>query len=182
MATLNDNRINVHGATLTRRQFVKTGGALIVGFSLAGRSLWDKTAEAAAGTEFARRHAGELVVRDSRRQHDPHAHGQGGLRSDHSAHGVQADRRRGAERPVRGHYRGRDGRHRSDAGRRVFRGVPRVRRRQHSQGRGLHLSGAARSGGQQAPGGQEPAFGEGRRRVGRRQENLLRRARARASS
>src|SRR6266850_3731673 len=49
MATHNDHRINVHGATLTRRQFVKTGGALIVGFSLAGRSLWDKAAEAAAG-------------------------------------------------------------------------------------------------------------------------------------
>src|SRR5438876_1136645 len=48
MAKLNDHRINVHGATLTRRQFVKTGGALIVGFSLAGRSLWDKTTEAAA--------------------------------------------------------------------------------------------------------------------------------------
>src|SRR5437762_848487 len=49
MATDNDHgdhRINVHGATLTRRQFVKTGGALIVGFSLAGK--WDKTAEAAA--------------------------------------------------------------------------------------------------------------------------------------
>lgn len=49
MATVNDHCINVYGATLTRRQFVKTGGALIVGFSLAGRSLWDKTAEAAAG-------------------------------------------------------------------------------------------------------------------------------------
>src|SRR5439155_24300296 len=51
MATDNDHgdhRINVHGATLTRRQFVKTGGALMVGFSLAGRSLWDKTTEAAA--------------------------------------------------------------------------------------------------------------------------------------
>ena len=31
MATINDHRINVHGATLTRRQFVKTGGALVVG-------------------------------------------------------------------------------------------------------------------------------------------------------
>ena len=31
--------INVHGATLTRRQFVKTGGALVVGFSLVGRSV-----------------------------------------------------------------------------------------------------------------------------------------------
>src|SRR5438045_395428 len=48
MATFNNHR-NVHGATLTRRQFVKTGGALIVGFSLAGRNLWDKRVEAAAG-------------------------------------------------------------------------------------------------------------------------------------
>ena len=39
---------NVHGATLTRRQFVKTGGALIVGFSFAGRSVWERPAEAAA--------------------------------------------------------------------------------------------------------------------------------------
>jgi CO/xanthine dehydrogenase Mo-binding subunit len=38
---------NVHGATLSRRQFVKTGGALIVGFSLVGRSLFE-TASAAA--------------------------------------------------------------------------------------------------------------------------------------
>src|SRR5438876_6442325 len=51
MAKLNDHRINVHGATLTRRQFVKTGGALMVGFSLAGRSLWDKTTEAAAASK-----------------------------------------------------------------------------------------------------------------------------------
>src|SRR2546423_3281249 len=49
MATPNDHRINVHGATLTRRQFVKTGGALVVGFSLAGRNLWDAAAEAAPG-------------------------------------------------------------------------------------------------------------------------------------
>jgi len=49
MATLNDRRINVHGATLTRRQFVKTGGVLMVGFSIAGRSLWDGTAQAATG-------------------------------------------------------------------------------------------------------------------------------------
>ena len=52
MATDNDHgdhRLNVHGATLTRRQFVKTGGALVVGFSLAGRNLWDAAAEAAPG-------------------------------------------------------------------------------------------------------------------------------------
>src|SRR2546427_10731185 len=40
--------INVHGATLTRRQFVKTGGTLIVGFSFAGPKLLESTVEAAA--------------------------------------------------------------------------------------------------------------------------------------
>jgi CO/xanthine dehydrogenase Mo-binding subunit len=35
------------GATLTRRQFVKTGGALFVGFSLVRKGLWDETVEAA---------------------------------------------------------------------------------------------------------------------------------------
>src|SRR5262245_27958136 len=48
MATERTHHISVHGATLTRRQFVKTGGALIVGFSLAGRRLFEKTAQAAA--------------------------------------------------------------------------------------------------------------------------------------
>src|SRR5262245_26078329 len=43
------DHINVYGATLTRRQFVKTGGALFVGLSLAGRRVFDGvTAEAAA--------------------------------------------------------------------------------------------------------------------------------------
>jgi CO/xanthine dehydrogenase Mo-binding subunit len=40
---------NVHGAALSRRQFVKTGGALIVGFGLVGSRLFEKTAGAAAG-------------------------------------------------------------------------------------------------------------------------------------
>src|SRR4051812_18636396 len=48
MASLNQERINVHGATLTRRQFVKAGGALIVGFSLAGRSLFERVEAAVA--------------------------------------------------------------------------------------------------------------------------------------
>lgn len=38
---------NVHGATLTRRQFVKTGGALVVGFGLVGRELLDAPIAAA---------------------------------------------------------------------------------------------------------------------------------------
>src|SRR5438034_9135068 len=48
MATVREHRKNVHGATLSRRQFVKTGGALIVGFSLAGRTSWERSVEAAS--------------------------------------------------------------------------------------------------------------------------------------
>src|ERR1700757_1144846 len=47
MATITDHPINVHGATLSRRQFVKTGGALLVGIGLVGRRVWETTAEAA---------------------------------------------------------------------------------------------------------------------------------------
>jgi nicotinate dehydrogenase subunit B len=41
--------IDVSGATLTRRQFVKTGGALFVGVSLVGTELFTKSAKAAVG-------------------------------------------------------------------------------------------------------------------------------------
>ncbi len=40
-------QINVLGATLTRRRFVKAGGALVVGFGLVGRELFEGTANAA---------------------------------------------------------------------------------------------------------------------------------------
>src|SRR5271165_1519178 len=39
MATMSEQPGNVFGATLTRRQFVKTGGVLVVGFSLVGPEL-----------------------------------------------------------------------------------------------------------------------------------------------
>jgi len=39
MATMSEQPGNVFGATLTRRQFVKTGGALVVGFSLVGTEI-----------------------------------------------------------------------------------------------------------------------------------------------
>src|SRR4051812_3966887 len=42
--------IIVHGATLSRRQFVKTGGALFVGISVAGAILWEEPVTAAATT------------------------------------------------------------------------------------------------------------------------------------
>ena len=47
--------MNVLGATLTRRQFVKAGGALFVGVSLAGRELFETTAQAATAKTLARR-------------------------------------------------------------------------------------------------------------------------------
>lgn len=47
MATVNEHRINIHGATLSRRRFVKTGGALMVGVGLIGKRVWEHPAEAA---------------------------------------------------------------------------------------------------------------------------------------
>ena len=48
MAAHTQHGIDVHGATLTRRQFVKIGGALIVGVGLGGRTLFESPVEAAA--------------------------------------------------------------------------------------------------------------------------------------
>ncbi|MGB9284963.1 MAG: molybdopterin cofactor-binding domain-containing protein, partial [Candidatus Sulfotelmatobacter sp.] len=39
MATMSENPRNFVGPTLSRRQFVKAGGALVVGFSLVGPEL-----------------------------------------------------------------------------------------------------------------------------------------------
>ena len=39
--------IDIHGATLSRRQFVKVGGALVVGVGLVGPTFFEETAEAA---------------------------------------------------------------------------------------------------------------------------------------
>jgi CO/xanthine dehydrogenase Mo-binding subunit len=40
---------SIHGATLTRRQFVKTGGALVVGFVIVGNRMLARAAEPATG-------------------------------------------------------------------------------------------------------------------------------------
>ena len=48
MAAHIQHGVDVHGATLSRRQFVKIGGTLIVGVGLVGRTPFEKTAEAAA--------------------------------------------------------------------------------------------------------------------------------------
>jgi nicotinate dehydrogenase subunit B len=50
MATITARPIDVFGASLTRRQFVKRGGALVVGFTVVGPELFRKSVEAAEGT------------------------------------------------------------------------------------------------------------------------------------
>src|SRR5436305_2099658 len=47
MSAIGEMTNNVFGATLTRRKFVKGGGAMIVGFSLVGAGLGAKTAKGA---------------------------------------------------------------------------------------------------------------------------------------
>src|SRR5271166_3031980 len=47
MPTLNEKPVNVFGATLTRRQLVKAGGALFVGFGIVRADVPKKSAKAA---------------------------------------------------------------------------------------------------------------------------------------
>src|ERR1700690_3635758 len=46
MAISNERSVDVFGATLTRRAFVKAGGALFVGISVAGAGILTKGAQA----------------------------------------------------------------------------------------------------------------------------------------
>src|SRR5215470_6939581 len=47
MTHSNEKATNVFGAALTRRQLVKRGGALLVGFGVVGTGVWNKSAKAA---------------------------------------------------------------------------------------------------------------------------------------
>jgi len=47
MATVREKTMNVYGATLSRRQFVKAGGALVVGISLVGPEVLKSGAQTA---------------------------------------------------------------------------------------------------------------------------------------
>jgi nicotinate dehydrogenase subunit B len=47
MTPTKETSLKVFGATLSRRQFVKAGGALLVGFGIAGTAVWKTTARAA---------------------------------------------------------------------------------------------------------------------------------------
>src|SRR6266850_1208982 len=46
MANPKDTPRNVFGATLSRRQFVKAGGALFVGFGIVGADIWKNPVQA----------------------------------------------------------------------------------------------------------------------------------------
>src|ERR1700731_3638844 len=48
MTIANEKPIDVFGATLTRRQFVKAGGALFVGVSILGADAWTNPVKAAS--------------------------------------------------------------------------------------------------------------------------------------
>src|SRR5579871_2516450 len=48
MTTAKERPIHVFGAKLTRRQMMQSGGALLVGFGVAGEAFWNKTVRAAA--------------------------------------------------------------------------------------------------------------------------------------
>ncbi len=62
MATMSEKPGNVFGATLSRRQFVKTGGVLVVGFSLVGPELLKgDIAEARCIEELARSNSRQLL-------------------------------------------------------------------------------------------------------------------------
>jgi nicotinate dehydrogenase subunit B len=52
MSAIEEKRSDVFGATLTRRNFVKGGGALVVGFSLLGAGLGAKAANAAGSNSL----------------------------------------------------------------------------------------------------------------------------------
>jgi hypothetical protein len=49
MAISNEKPVDVFGATLTRRAFVKAGGALFVGISVAGAGILTNGVKAATG-------------------------------------------------------------------------------------------------------------------------------------
>ena len=59
---------NTIAATLTRRQFVKVGGALFVGVSLAGRELFESSAQAATVTGSGRERSSALEERGAKKE------------------------------------------------------------------------------------------------------------------
>ena len=83
--------MHIHGAVLTRRQFVKTGGTLIVGVSLGGSEMLTAAiqgAQQAVGRNSLESIACQLVVRGPRRQHADPAHRQERFRAEHGDHGL----------------------------------------------------------------------------------------------
>ena len=123
--------------TLTRRGFVKAGGALFVSLCIpAGFSR----ATAAEEPDLARPAPARVVARDPQRQYDSGAHGPRRNRHRHERV-LCADDCRGIERPAGMHHAD-HGRYGQDAGRRLLRRLS-VRSGQRSQSCRVHLPGAA---------------------------------------
>ena len=169
---------NVHGATLSRRQFVKTGGALVVGFSFVGCRMWERPAKAAVArnsldaaltTSWFEIHADNTILMRTGKVDF-------GQSTAHTAYRqIVAEELSVPFDAITTVVMG-DTDRTPDGG--FSAGYPRVRRRESQEGRSLYLSGPARSRGDHAARGQESALGEGRCRVRRRQAHLVRRARA----
>ncbi len=139
-----EDEVNVFGAALSRRNFVKAGGALFVGFGVLAADGVKNIAQAAPTRNIARRHAPRFLDRNSSRQHHPHPHRQKRLRSKHRLHRLPPDRRGRIEHHLRSrHHRG-DGRHRSHARRQRSLRFPRQRNAQYPQSRRVYPSSPAR--------------------------------------
>ena len=88
-------------ATLSRRQFVKAGGALVVGCQPGGPAVFEgRYRKVRCVEELARSVASQFLDRDSSGQHDPHSYRQERLRPEHDFHGVSANCGRRIERSL----------------------------------------------------------------------------------
>ncbi len=177
MAIPTEKPVNVFGATLTRRELVKTGGALLVGFGIAGAAVPKKTVKTTSSkntldptlpSSWIEIHPDNTIL----------------IRTGKSDFGqgttFTAYRQIVAEElnaPLRGHHHGGDGRYRSHAGRQRRLRFSRPRNAECSQGSGIYLSGLAGTRLSKARSPEGSGFGQRRRGFRRRKEHVLRRAR-----
>ncbi len=146
MATMSEKPANVFGPTLSRRQFIKAGGVLVVGFSFVGPELLNgRYREARRVQELARSHPPQLLDRDSPGRHGPDSYREERLRPGLDLHRLPADCGRRVERTLRSDHHGRSGRYRSHAGWQRRLRFSRPWNAEHPQGGRLYLPGSARS-------------------------------------
>ena len=77
------DEVNVFGAALSRRNFVKAGGALFVTFGVLATDGIKNVAQAAPTRNSLDADAPRILDRNSSRQHHPDPHRQKRLRSEH---------------------------------------------------------------------------------------------------